>query len=136
MSNFEPRFEDILKAADAAVQRGLAKVTDDIVAAALVDARKKIAAKILSNLSERRRAEISLRQEKFPPRTREVARNVVWKAVFGIEDEEDPDPGKGGKSELLKFMEKMSETHPDFIRAREEGRGNLFGVFFRRLLGK
>lgn len=136
MARFEPRFEEILEAADAAVQRGLAKVTDDIVAAALVDAREKVAAKILSNLSERRRAGIVPQKEKFPPRTREIARIVIWKAVFGIEDEEDPDPGKGGKSELLKFMEKMAETHPDFIRAREEGRGNLFGVFFRRFLGK
>lgn len=136
MARFEPRFEEILEAADAAVQRGLAKVTDDIVAAALVDAREKVAAKILSNLSERRRAGIVPQKEKFPPRIREIARIVIWKAVFGIEDEENPDPGKGGKSELLKFMEKMAETHPDFIRAREEGRGNLFGVFFRRFLGK
>ncbi len=134
MTSFEPRFEEILEAAYAAAQRGLAKVSDEMVAAALAGAPEKIARKILSNLSERRREEIALRKEKFTPRTREVARVVVWKAVFGITDEPEPEPGK--KKELRAFMDKMAETHPDFLRAREEGRQGLFAEYFRRLFGK
>ena len=43
MTSFEPRFEEILEAADAAAQRGLAKVSDEMVAAALAGAPEKIA---------------------------------------------------------------------------------------------
>ena len=136
MTSLEPRFEEILEAADAAVQKGLFHVADKMIAAALAGAPDRISSKILSNISERRRSEIGLRQEKFPPRTREVARTVVWKAVFGVKDEAEPDPEPDKKGKYQKFMEKMAESHPNFIRAREEGRKNVMAEYFRRILEK
>ena len=137
MMRNEPPIEAILEISDPEVQRGLTEVADEMVAAVLSSVPEKVSLKILSNLSERRRAEIVLRQEKFPARTREVARKVILKAILKLPEEpenEEPEPESDRRKQLRQLMEKMAETPPDFIRAREEGRQGVLGEFFRRML--
>ncbi len=139
MMRNEPPIEAILEVSDAEVQKGLTEVADEMVAALLSSVPEKVSLKIISNLSERRRAEIVLRKETFPERTREVARKVVLKAILKLPDEpegEEPAPESDRKKQLRQLMEKMAETHPDFIRAREEGRQGLFAEFFRQMFHK
>ncbi len=138
MMRKEPSIEAILDVPDAEVQKGLTEVADEMVAAVLSAVPETVSRKILLNLSERRRAEIVLRQETFPDRTRKVARKVLVKAILQLpeegEDEEKPETDR--RKQLRKLMEKMAETHPDFIRAREEGRQGILAEYLRRMFLK
>ena len=136
-----PKFEDISGAPDVDVQRALMRVSEEILAAALLGAKAKVSDKIIANLSKKRREEVSAAAQKFPDRTREVARRVLVKMVFGIEDDEtaaaaDTPPKKERSArgkDLQSFLEKLSVRHPDFIEAKKQREQGLLAEHLRRL---
>lgn len=107
-------FDEIASAADADVQVRLSKVRDLMIAAALVGAPAAVSQKLINNLSLRRKASVGAalpEARKLPPRTREVARDVVTAAVFDLPAPEETIPAE----EVIK---KAAHGHPDFEEAR------------------
>lgn len=130
------RFEELAGVEDAELQRKLPKVTDTILAAALLGAPGPVAAKIIANLSRRRREAVCAAAEPVPERTREVARLVLLREVFGGEGETPDRKDSGGRrKDVRNLLEKLSRRHPDFRAAREARQSAGLAEFLRRLSG-
>jgi hypothetical protein len=149
-----PKFEDIVNLPDPEFQLRIARASDLIIAAALKDASSAVREKILSNLSTRRKeliAESVKEWGKIPPRTVLVAKRVITKLIFGIEDEETKKAisakGIGSLEDVRKkdhkpisrreyenFIKKMAEENPDFIQARKVKRAIRDALYIKRML--
>ena len=136
--NAPPNENDLLQIDPARLQSALAAMPDEMVAAALQGLSVPVAERVRAALSSRRRGELEGDRASYPDRTREVARRLLLRTVFDLEPvDEAPETGAGsGKTESTqrKFLKKLAQKHPDFVRARKERVERAWMEHLRRMV--